>query len=148
MQFGLVRERIGDILVYDDCAYVIVLAENIQYVKESLLITRKFKKSKVDMIDIEEIEVKEPEFEKMKITVNSLRLDNFVSEIGKISRKETSKLIESERVSVNGKIETRQSKQIEMGDVLAIRRQGKFIVDSFGNINRKGKQVVLIRKYK
>lgn len=148
MQFGLVRERIGDILVYENCAYIMILQENAQYIKDSLITTKKFKKAKIDIIDISEIEVKTPEFETFKITVNSLRLDNFVSEIGKLSRNETSKLIESEQVSVNCKIETRQSKILEKGDILIIRRKGKFIIDELGNVNKKGKQVVIIKKYK
>lgn len=148
MQFGLVRERIGDILVYENCAYIMVLKENAQYIKDSLIVTKKFKKAKIDIIDIKDVEVKEPEFDIFKVTVNSLRLDNFVSEIGKLSRNETSKLIESEQVSVNCKVETRQSKLIEEGDVLIIRRKGKFIIDEFGDVNKKGKQVVIIKKYR
>lgn len=148
MQFGLTRERIGDLIVYDDKAYIIVLQENVEYIKDLLLATSKFKKSKIQIIDINEIEVKEKEFEEIKITINSPRLDNFVSEIAKTSRSETTKLIESELVSINCKVETRQSKNIEQGDVLIIRRKGKFIVDEFKNINKKGKQVVIIKKYK
>jgi len=148
MQFGLTRERIGDIIVHNDKAYVVILGENAEYVKDSLLTTTKFKKSKIEIIDVNEIEVKEAEFEEIKITVNSPRLDNFVSEIAKTSRNETTKLIESEQVSVNCKIESRQSRTVEQGDVLIIRRKGKFIVDQFKNINRKGKQVVIIKKYK
>jgi len=148
MQFGLVRERMGDILVSRNGAYIIILAENAQYIKDCLRLTTKFKKSKIDMIDIHEIQVQMPEFEEFKISVNSLRLDNFVSEIGKISRSETAKLIESEQVSINGKIETRISKQIEKDDVLIIRRHGKFIVKLLGTINKKGKQSVMIKKYK
>lgn len=148
MQFGLVRERFGDILVNEKGAYIIIFAENAQYVKECLMVTTKFKKSKIDIIDRNEIKVPTPEFKTFKISINSLRLDNFVSEIGKISRSETAKLIESEQVSVNGKIETRVSKQIEKGDILIIRRHGKFIIDEFGNANKKGKQSICIKKYK
>jgi len=148
MQFGLTRERIGDIIVHVDKAYILVLQENAEYIKDSLLATSKFKKSKIEIIDISEIETKEVEFEELKITINSPRLDNFVSEIAKASRTETTKLIESELVSVNCKIETRQSKTIEQGDVLIIRRKGKYIVDEFRHINRKGKQIVIVKKYK
>lgn len=148
MQFGITRERIGDIIVYEDCAYIVVLAENAQYVRDSLLVTTKFKKSKIDIIDINEIEAKLPEFEEIKITVNSLRLDNFVAEIGKFSRNESSRLIESEQVSINCKTETRQSKILKEGDILIIRRKGKFIIDDVGNTNKKGKLVVIIKKYK
>lgn len=148
MQFGLERERIGDIIVHDDCAYIVAMQENIQYIKDSLITTKKFKKSKIEIINSNEVIAKPPEFEEFKITVNSPRLDSIVSEIGKISRNEAYKLIESELVSVNCKIETRQTKIIEQGDLLIIRKKGKFIVDEFLNINRKGKQVITIKKYK
>lgn len=148
MQFGLERERIGDIIVYEDEAYVIVLSENAQYIKDSLQTTKKFKKSKIEIIDIVEMKVKKPEFEEIKISVNSQRLDNFISEICKISRSETTRLIASELVSINCKIETKQTKTVEIGDVLIIRGKGKFIVSDFLDINRKGKQVVIVKKYK
>lgn len=148
MQFGLERERIGDIIVYEDEAYVIALSENVQYIKDSLQTTKKFKKSKIEIIDIVEMKVKKPEFEEIKISVNSQRLDNFISEICKISRSETTRLIESELVSINCKIETKQTKTVETGDVLIIRGKGKFIVSDFLDINRKGKQVVIVKKYK
>lgn len=148
MQFGLERERIGDIIVYEDEAYVIVLSENAQYIKDSLQTTKKFKKSKIEIIDIVEMKVKKPEFEEIKISVSSQRLDNFISEICKISRSETTRLIASELVSINCKIETKQTKTVEIGDVLIIRGKGKFIVSDFLDINRKGKQVVIVKKYK
>lgn len=148
MQFGLTRERIGDIIVHDDKAYILILQENAEYIKDSLLATSKFKKSKIEIIDINDIEAKQVEFEEIKITINSPRLDNFVSEIAKTSRTETTKLIESELVSINCKVETRQSKTVEQGDVLIIRKKGKFIVDEFKHINKKGKQIVIIKKYK
>ena len=148
MQFGLERERIGDIIVYEDEAYVIVLSENAQYIKDSLQTTKKFKKSKIEIIDIVEMKVKKPEFEEIKISVSSQRLDNFISEICKISRSETTRLIASELVSINCKIETKQTKTVEIGDILIIRGKGKFIVSDFLDINRKGKQVVIVKKYK
>lgn len=148
MQFGLERERIGDIIVYEDEAYVIVLSENAQYIKDSLQTTKKFKKSKIEIIDIVEMKVKKPEFEEIKISVSSQRLDNFISEICKISRSETTRLIASELVSINCKIGTKQTKTVEIGDILIIRGKGKFIVSDFLDINRKGKQVVIVKKYK
>ena len=148
MQFGIERERIGDIIVFPNKAYIIVLKDNAQYIKDSLIITRKFKKSKIEIIDIEQIEVKPKEFDELKVTVNSERLDNFVSELTKLSRNETSKIIEGELVSVNGKVEIIQSKTIKPGDIIIIRRYGKYIIDEFLKINKKGKQVVVVKKYK
>ena len=148
MQFGLVRERIGDIVVSNEDAYIVALKENVQYIADSLKATTKFKKSKINIIDVNEVKVKPIEFEEIKITAHSLRLDNIVAEIGKISRNESYKLINSEQVSVNCKTETRPSKLIEKGDILIIRRKGKFIIEDLLNINRKGKQIIKIKKYK
>ena len=33
MSFGLERERIGDIIVYENLAYIIVLKQNSEYIK-------------------------------------------------------------------------------------------------------------------
>lgn len=148
MQFGLERERIGDIIVYENKAYIIVMQENAEYIKNSLLATSKFKKSKIEIIDIEQIEVKEKEFEEIKITIISPRLDNFVSEIAKTSRNDTTKLIEGEQVFVNCQVEKKQSKIIQQGDIIIIRKYGKFIVGEFRHINRKNRQIVIIKKYK
>lgn len=148
MSFGLERERIGDILVYDNKAYILVLKENAEYIKTSLQNTIKFKKSNIEIININEIEIKEPEFEEVKISINSNRLDNFVSEIAKVSRKRATELIESELVSINCKVESKQTKQVNQGDVLIIRGYGKFIICESLNINKKGKEVIIIKKYK
>ena len=45
MRLGLGRERIGDIIVYDNEAYIIVLKENVEYIKDSLKEFTRFKKS-------------------------------------------------------------------------------------------------------
>jgi len=148
MSFGLERERIGDILVYDDKAYILVLKENAEYIKTSLQDTIKFKKSKIEVIDINKIEVKQPEFEEIKISVSSERLDNFVSELAKISRKMATDLIEREFVSINCKVESKQTKQVNKGDILIIRGYGKFIIGESLSINKKGKQIIIVKKYK
>ena len=148
MSFGLERERIGDILVYDDKAFILVLKENAEYIKTSLQDTIKFKKSKIEVIDINRIEVKQPELEEIKISVSSERLDNFVSEIAKISRKMATDLIERELVSINCKVESKQTKLVNKGDILIIRGYGKFIIGEGLNINKKGKQIIIVKKYK
>ncbi len=48
---GLGRERIGDIIVHSDEAYIIVLKENAEYLKNSLQDLTRFKKSQINIID-------------------------------------------------------------------------------------------------
>lgn len=148
MSFGLVRERIGDIIVYENIAYIIVLEENAQYIKSSFELEKKFKKAKITIVNINEIEVKKEEFEEMKISVSSFRLDNVVSEILKTSRKTSQELIENEKVFVNYVVEIKSTKIIKEKDVLTVRGKGKYIIEEFIGKNRKNKEIILVKKYK
>lgn len=147
MKFGLIRERMGDIIVHEDGAYIIVLKENAEYLKNSLKELIRFRKAEIEIIDINKIELKPIEFRKIKISITSNRLDNFVSEICKISRNQTDELLKNERVYINSKVETKSSKEVKLGDILVIRGRGKFKVGENLGTNKKGKIVVSILKY-
>jgi len=137
MSFGLVRERIGDIICFDNKAYIVVLKENAEYIKNELKQERRFKKAKIEIINVEDIEVKEIEFEDLKISVNSLRLDNVISEIIKTSRKLAQEYLEEEKVFINYELETKPTKQVREKDVLVVRGKGKYIINEFLGENRK-----------
>ena len=146
MRFGLTRERIGDIIVHSDGADIIVLKENSEYLRDSLKELTRFKKSDIKIININGLRQKENKFQDIKISISSNRLDNYVSEITKYSRSKTEKIIKEERVKINSKIETKPSKEINIKDEIVIRGYGKFIVDEFLGVNKKEKNVVLIKK--
>lgn len=147
MSFGLVRERIGDIIVHEDSAYIIVLEENANYLKNSLEYERRFKKAKISIVDINEIKTKPIEFEEIIISVNSVRLDSVISEIIKTSRKIAQEFLEDERVSINYTVETKPTKAIKEKDILIIRGKGKFIIDELLGKNKKDKEMIRIKKY-
>ena len=148
MKLGLERERFGDIICFDDEAYIVVLFENAEYIKENLKGFIKFKKSDISIIDFDEMKVKEKEFDEFKILVSSNRLDNFVSEIAKCSRNKAEELILSEKVFINENVELKIPKKIKLKDIITIRGKGKFIVDEYVGINKKEKEIYLIKKYK
>lgn len=148
MSFGLVRERIGDIIVHEDSAYIIVLEENASYLKSSFEYEKRFKKAKISIIDVCEIKTKPIEFEEIIISVNSVRLDGIISEIIKTSRRIAQEFLEEEKVSINYAVETKSTKTIKEKDILIIRGKGKFIVDEFMGQNKKGKELIKIQKYK
>lgn len=147
MQSGLNRNRIGDIIVHEDMAYIIVLDENANYIKDFLEGLNKFSKAKIQVINYCDIEIKNPEFEDIKISVSSMRLDSIVSEIAKTSRNKAVELIETEKVFINSKLETKVTKILNENDVLAIRGKGKFIISEIIGSNRKGKMLVNVKKY-
>lgn len=148
MKTGLNRNRIGDIIVHEDGAYIIVLKENAEYIAEFLKGIIKFSKSQIEVVEYYEIKTKEIELEEKQITVASMRLDNIVAETIKISRSKTEKLIKEEKVFINTKVETKGAKNVGSGDVLAIRGKGKFIIGEILGNNKKGKIIVEVKKYK
>lgn len=148
MKTGLNRDRIGDIIVHDDKAYIIVLKENAEYIADFLKSLTRFSKSKICIIDFDEIELKVQEYEEIKIAISSMRIDSIVSEIIKSSRKKAGELIVGEKVYVNAKIENKLSKLLNQGEILAIRGSGKYIISELLGTNKKGKQIILVKKYK
>lgn len=147
MRLGLGRERIGDIIVYDNEAYIIVLKENAEYIKDSLKEFTRFKKSKIEIINVEEIQSKTPELMPIEIHVSSNRLDSIVSEIARTSRSKAEELIKNERVSINCKYEYKSSKQLNIGDIIIARGSGKYILDDIKENPRTKRLTIILNKY-
>lgn len=148
MKTGLNRNRIGDIIVHECEAYILVLEENSMYIAEFLQGMTRFSKSKIEIVDFQDIRIKPQEFEERKITTSSMRIDNIVSEIIKLSRSRTTELLIQEKVFINSKVETKPSKLVQEGDIIAVRGKGKFLIENVIGDNKKGKNVVLVKKYK
>ena len=145
---GLGRERIGDIIVHTDEAYIIVLKENAEYLKSSLQSLTRFKKSQIEIIDFENIKIKLQEFEEFNIKVASNRIDAIVAEIVKTSRNKAEEYIDDKRVSINYQEELKYTRNVKENDVIVIRGKGKFIIDDIGEKNQKGRLTISIKKYK
>ncbi len=148
MKTGLNRNRIGDIIVHDDGAYIFVLDENAKYIENSLEEFTRFSKAEIKTINYEEVELKPQEFEEKDITISSMRIDNVISELVKISRSKTEELLSNEKIFVNSKLETKGAKLIKENDILAIRGNGKYIISKILGSNKKGKMIVSVKKYK
>ncbi len=147
MKLGLVRERIGDIIVYDNEAYIIVLRENSEYIRNSLSDFTKFKKAKIQIVKLEEINSKSPETQEIDIHTNSMRLDSIVSEIAKCSRGKAEELIKNERVSINCKYEYKLSKQVNVGDIIIVRGCGKYIINNKRENPKTKRLIINLKKY-
>ncbi len=148
MKLGIKREKFGDILVTNTGADIISLCDVSKYLQEGLMDLTRFKKSIITTENIKDIEKVENEFEDIKIIVSSMRLDNFVSELARCSRSFASEIIEEGRVFINSVNEFKDSKKIEINDVITIRKKGKFIFDGIEKETKSGKFLVNIRKYK
>lgn len=147
MRLGLERERIGDIIVYKNEAYIISLKENAQYIADSLKEFTRFKKSQIEIIRIEETKSKTPEFIQVEIHVSSNRLDSIVSEIARTSRSKAEELIKNEKVSINCKYEYKSSKTVNVGDIIIVRGSGKYILENIKENPRTKRLTIILKKY-
>lgn len=147
MKLGIKREKVGDILVKKNGADIIVLNEVSQFLLTNLQDLTRFRRAKFSIVNINDVETQEKEFDHIKIIVSSIRLDCFVSELARTSRTKAVELIESQRVFVNYNLETKFSKKINEGDTITIRGKGKFIVENIVSKTKSDKYFVNIKKY-
>ena len=147
VKLGLKREKVGDIVVAEDGADIIVVSEFAEILKKELPTLTRFENAKFEILDINDLRKQELKVEEISIIVPSFRLDNFVSDLAKTSRSKAVQIIESERVFINGKCETKVSKQVKSGDIITIRGKGRFVVKEYGGNTRSGRTVVKIEKY-
>lgn len=148
MKLGIKREKFGDILVTDTGADIISLVEVSKYLKDGLQDLTRFRKSVITLENINNIEKIENEFENFNIIVSSLRLDNFVSELAKCSRTRATEIIEEGRVFLNSINEFKDSKKININDIITIRGKGKFIFTGTEKETKSGRFLINIKKYK
>ncbi len=143
---GLERTTVGDILVWDNRAYVIATREMAPYIERNL--TRIGRQSvNVRLVGADELEVPEVKTEEIFVTVASLRLDSIVGEGFRLSRDDAKSAVQKGVVSVNHRVVDSASYHIHEKDVISLRGRGKIIVDAIGTESKKGRIRVNLLRY-
>lgn len=145
LSLGIERNKIGDIVIKEDIAYVPVVEDIYLYIINNLT---KIGKSPVKVKLIEEFnKIPTAEFEDFTINVSSLRIDSIVAKIINVSRSRAIELIESSKVLLNYSKVSDKSKEVVNGARLTIRGSGKYIIGNIIGETKSGKQKVEIKKY-
>lgn len=144
---GLKREMIGDILIAENGADVIILDE----VKDFILLN--YSKAgrttlALEAVSIAELHIPEQQTTMIKDTVASLRLDNVISSAFQLSRAKASEAIRSGIVFVNSMQSEKPDMQVNEGDKLVLRGKGKAYLREVGGRTRKDRLFILIERYK
>lgn len=147
VKLGLNREKLGDILVANEGADIITVENFANILKEQLPSLTRFENSNITIEEIQNLKRREIKIEEVKIIVPSLRLDNIVSDLARTSRSKAVQIMAQERVFINGKNETKPSKQVKLNDVITIRGKGRFTIKEFAGTTRSGRTVLVIEKY-
>ncbi|MFK4784583.1 YlmH/Sll1252 family protein [Fusobacterium sp. MFO224] len=143
MSLGIKREILGDLIVGDSISYGVILEENFKIIMDIDRISNV--PVKVEVIKGEEIPAMK--YKDMSVSVISLRLDSVLSGILNMSRQKAVDEIVKGNVMVNYVINREKSSEIKAGDVLSIKKVGKFLVEKEMFLNKKGKLRIKLKKY-
>lgn len=147
IKLGVKREKVGDIIVDNDGADIIVEKDISKFLLENLSGLTRFSKSKITIEKIDNLRTVEVRREEREIIVSSLRLDNVISELARCSRNKALDIINMERVFVNFQCETKKTKQIKTGDMVTIRGKGRFYIKELVGQTKSGRVIVKIEKF-
>lgn len=145
MSLGIKREMLGDLIVKAGVCYGVIMSDLYTFLETNL---SSIGKTSVSAAEIDGVEIPQMEFEEKIYLVSSLRLDNLVAAATEKSRTIATDLIKEGAVSVNYSLKREKDFFVKAGDVLTIRRKGKFIFKEVAGTSKKGKNKVVLKKYK
>ena len=145
MAQGVVRASLGDILIEEGRAVLFVKAELAPH-----FLSQIEKIGRVGVHITEGFTTPLPaahSFQPIGGVIASERLDCLVALLAGSGREKAAQMISGGYVSVNHRETDSVSAKVNEGDVISIRRYGRFIVDSLGPYTKKGRLSIKCRKY-
>ena len=143
-QLGIDRKLFGDILVDEKRAQIFVNRDFIPLFQDGI---RKIGRLPVSLEErpftdriLSKIDYKERE-----ILVSSFRLDALLSSALKLSRNQTSQLIEKKSVQVNYHLVEKSDYQVAVGDLISVRKFGRLKVVKDNGQTKKDKKKLIVR---
>lgn len=146
MALGVVRGKIGDILVSPGAADVLVCAGAADYLRREWTGAGRVKFG-AERIALTELAVPEPRVRELRDTVATLRLDAVAATGFSMSRAKAAELIASGRVQLNHRETVKPDALVREGDVVSARGLGKFELSEVGGLSKKGRTSILVRRY-
>lgn len=143
---GLKREVVGDILVREDGADIVVDCDIADF-----LMLHYGKAGRVSLslslVSAAEIIIPQGRIEEREDTVASLRLDNVVASVFSMSRGSASEAVRSGLVFVNGLQLQKPDSTVREGDKLVLRGKGKAVLKTVGGRTRKDRIVICYQRF-
>ena len=146
MGMGIVREKVGDILVSPESADLIVLDTVADFLLSSWNSAGRAKLT-VTEIPAAHLHIPEVRCEEVRDTVSSLRLDAVCSTGFRMARGKAVDMISSGHVQVNWRPCTKADKLLTEGDTVSARGFGKFQLAVVGGVTKKGRTAIVVKRY-
>lgn len=146
MGMGIVREKVGDILVGSESADLVVLDTVAEFLLQSWDSAGRAK-LRLTAVEPEMLCLPEVKCEEVRDTVSSLRLDAVAATGFKTARGKAADLITGGRVQVNWRECTKPDKLLSAGDTVSARGLGKFQLTEVGGVTKKGRTSIVVKRY-
>ena len=143
---GIKRELLGDILVREDGADIIALADIAEFILMNYYKAGRTNLS-LSQHPISELIVPQQKRTTITDTVASLRLDSVIASAFGLSRGKAAEAIGRGIVFVNHVEVIKPDFQVSEGDKLTLRGKGKACLTEVGGRSRKDRQYITIEKY-
>ncbi|WGT67497.1 photosystem II S4 domain protein [cyanobacterium endosymbiont of Epithemia clementina EcSB] len=142
---GIVREKVGDIIVLGERgAQLIVAPEMAKFLEISLVQVRSVPVT-TELITLSELKIHSPKTKTMTTVEASMRLDAIASAGFGMSRNKMANAINSGDVRVNWKDITQASHTVESGDLITVRGKGRLEVGEVAITRKQRYRIQLTR---
>ncbi|MEQ8956337.1 MAG: photosystem II S4 domain protein [Coleofasciculus sp. C2-GNP5-27] len=142
---GIVREKVGDIIVLGERgAQVIVVPEIVEFLEMHLTQVRSVP-VKTRPIELSQLKIREPKKKEMTTVEASMRLDAIASAGFGTSRSKMADMIGAGDVRVNWKEVSQASYSVQPGDLIAIRGKGRLQVGDVSITKKERYRIQLTR---
>lgn len=145
MGMQITRERVGDILVGEESADVLLDAALAPHLLESWTSAGRTA-LKVNVVPLDALRIPEQKVKLIRDTVATLRLDAVTAVGFSMSRAKASELIAAGRVQKNYRDALKGDASVSQGDVISARGLGKFELSEVGGLSKKGRTGIVIRR--
>lgn len=147
MGLGIKREMVGDIVVTQSGADIVVMKSVASFIKTELKSVGRASVA-VNEISFDMISDEVSNACEDTVNVSSMRLDNIVSACFRLSRSESANAILSGNVFVNSSQILKCDKKINIGDKIVYRSKGKVVLKEFSGVSKKGRNFIKIDVYR
>lgn len=145
MNLGIERSMIGDIVVYEQSAYVFCLEKMASYIMDNL---DKVKHTHMKCQTVEELPTEVfHAFEELQVIVASERVDGIVAKLLHISRSQVLLLFQEKKIFVNSRLCENHTQLLKKGDMISVRGYGKMIYEGIQYQTKKEKLNVQVKRF-
>ena len=146
MGLGIERDRIGDLLVTNDSVRILRDTKMQQFLLETLTRIGNVSAT-LSEADTADIQPKEEHVKEIRTTVASLRVDSIAASGFGSSRSRAAADIAADKLKLNWQPVKHASQTVKEGDMLSMRGRGRLEVAEIRGTTKKGRTVVVLKRY-